>query len=449
MIRIYLSIIVVVAGIIAHAAAPVNVKGAAVGIYIAPVNDASAVTVGYNSDICFTPASVMKSVTAATALSLLGSDFRWETTVTATGSISFDGILMGDVVINGSGDPTLESRFFADSLGFCDRLADALAATGCRSISGRIIADGNKFRDEGINPSWEIEDVAWDYGAGLYGVNYRDNSFLLMLPECKVQPPVPNLCVIDNTRPGSGELSLLRGFDSDILTASGGCRRNGTRLWCSMPDPGAVMCYEVDSTLRTRGIDVAGVVSYPILKEGTEPGIVMRHQSPRLADVLRSLMVRSDNLMAEGVLRAIAQGGSRDDAIDLVRSLWKSRGIDLTYTRIFDGSGLARGNAMSPQQIGEILRWMARSPMSDDYVALFPRAGVDGTLRSFMVKSPQRKRYVLKTGSMGGVQCYAGYRLDSDGKKPTHVIVVMVNNFTGARAALRKEIERLLDETKF
>ena len=438
---LYLSLVAVLPFMSLFASVPIDVKGAAVGIYIAPVSDNPTATVEYNSDVCLTPASVMKAVTSATALSVLGADFRWETIVTATGSISFDGILMGNVVINGSGDPTLESRFFSGNRGFCDRLAKALAEEGCRSVTGRIVVDESRFIDVGINPSWEIEDVAWDYGAGWSGVNYRDNSFLLMLPECKV---------VDRTALGSGDITLLRGIDSDLLIADGVCREKGVRIWCSMPDPSAVICHEVDSTLQARGIEVSGAAVESVIAEGDpESRVVMRQFSPRLGEVLRSLMLRSDNLMAEGALRAVAPGASRNDAISLLRSLWKSRGVDLTYTRILDGSGLARGNAISPRQLGSILRWMARSPMSDEYVALFPRAGLDGTLRSFLAKSPQRKRYVLKTGSMGGVQCYAGYRLDATGKKPTHVVVVMVNNFSGSRSALRKEVERLLVETKF
>ena len=162
---LYLSLVAVLPFMSLFASVPIDVKGAAVGIYIAPVSDNPTATVEYNSDVCLTPASVMKAVTSATALSVLGADFRWETIVTATGSISFDGILMGNVVINGSGDPTLESRFFSGNRGFCDRLAKALAEEGCRSVTGRIVVDESRFIDVGINPSWEIEDVAWDYGA--------------------------------------------------------------------------------------------------------------------------------------------------------------------------------------------------------------------------------------------------------------------------------------------
>jgi len=391
-----------------------------------------------------TPASVMKALTTATALTELGSEFRWETTATAYGELR-DGMLMGDVVINCVGDPTLESRFFADNCGFCDELASALDGYGCHTVAGRLIIDQSRFYDGGVNPAWEIEDVAWDYGAGLYGANFRDNSFLLTLPECEVHPPVSELTVVDCTVSGSGELSLSRGVDSHLLRVEGVCRESGSRVWCSMPDPAAVMWAEADSALRSGGIDIDGA---PVEMVG--PGeIVMCHRSPCLAEVMRSLMVRSDNLMAEGVLRAMVPDGTRSDAIEHMRELWKSRGVDLTCTRILDGSGLARANALSPRQIGSVLLWMARSRYAKDYVALFPRAGVDGTLRSFLARSPQRRRFVLKTGSMGGVQCYAGYRMDASGEKPTHVVVVMVNNFTGSRASLRKEVERMLTETKF
>lgn len=427
-----------------YATAPLETKGAAVGIYIAPVDSDAPVTVDYNSDMRLTPASVMKAITTATALLELGTEFRWETTASVSGAL-VDGTLQGNVTVQCTGDPTLESRFFADNRGFCTELAAALGHYGCRSVAGQLKIDQSRFYDSGVNPSWEIEDVAWDYGAGLYGANFRDNSFLLMLPECKVQPSVPGLNVVDRTVFGTGELLLSRGVGSDLLIAEGICRERGVRVWCSMPDPAKVMWFEADSTLRACGIDVDGGA----IEDAGPEEVIMRHRSPRLAEVLRSLMVRSDNLMAEGVLRALAPEGTRSDAIKRMREIWKSRGIDLADTRILDGSGLARANAVSPRQIGSVLQWMARSSCSDDYVALFPKAGVDGTLRTFMAKSPHRCRFALKTGSMGGVQCYAGYRLDSTDGKPTHVVVVMVNNFTGSRAVLRKEVERMLSETVF
>ena len=444
--RIYILLLsAIFYGLVSHAAAPVNVKGAVIGVYIAPVAENQTALVDYNSDLCMTPASVMKALTTATAMSELGVDFRWETTVSVSGSL--DGsTLNGDVTVNCVGDPTLESRFFSDNRGFCDELADALSAYGCRSVAGRLVVDQNCISDPGVNPSWEIEDVAWDYGAGFYGANFRDNSFLLMLPECKVQPPIPGLTVEDRTVFGTGELLLSRGVDSGRLVAGGVCREKGVRVWCSMPDPAEVLWFETDSTLRARGIDVCDEAGVAARGAGN---VIMRHQSPRLAEVMRSLMVRSDNLMAEGVLRAIEPDGTRSDAIKHLRDLWKSRGVDLTYTRILDGSGLSRANALSPRQLGSVLLWMARSNYAKEYAALFPRAGVDGTLRSFLAKSPQRRRFALKTGSMGGVQCYAGYRMDASGENPTHVVVIMVNNFTGSRASLRKEVERMLTETKF
>lgn len=81
--------------------------------------------------------------------------------------------------------------------------------------------------------------------------------------------------------------------------------------------------------------------------------------------------------------------------------------------------------------------------MADDYVSFFPRAGKDGTLRGFLAKTPLVGSVALKTGSVSAVQCYAGYKLDADGK-PTHVIVVLVNGFFCPRKQVREATETLL-----
>ena len=107
-------------------------------------------------------------------------------------------------------------------------------------------------------------------------------------------------------------------------------------------------------------------------------------------------------------------------------------GVDLKGARIADGSGLSRHNAISPRQLGQILRSMARN---GDYVGSFARVGLDGTVRNFMKTDPNRENFVLKSGSMTGVICYVGYRLDPQTKSPTHVLAIMINNAPDSKAA--------------
>lgn len=157
-------------------------------------------------------------------------------------------------------------------------------------------------------------------------------------------------------------------------------------------------------------------------------------------------MVRSDNLFAEGMLRALAPDDSRDAAIGREKELWTSRGLDMECAIIFDGSGLTRGDRLQPRFVADLLEWMIKSPIGDLYLSFFPRAGVDGTMKNFLAKTPLCGSLALKTGSMNAVQSFAGYRLDESGK-PTHVIVIIINGFTCKRPELRTAVEDLLLET--
>ncbi len=156
-------------------------------------------------------------------------------------------------------------------------------------------------------------------------------------------------------------------------------------------------------------------------------------------------MFRSDNLMAEGILRAITPGGTREDAIKEEMAVWSLSGISPHGVVIKDGSGLSRDNRLTARFLAGIYQYMITDPFGGDYSSLFPRAGYDGTMRNFLLGTSLEGRVAMKTGSMRGVQSYAGYLFDENGH-PTHVIIFMVNNFRCSRAALKNDIERLLLE---
>ena len=150
-------------------------------------------------------------------------------------------------------------------------------------------------------------------------------------------------------------------------------------------------------------------------------------------------------MMTEGMLRTVAAGRSRKDAIDAELTLWANNGVDTCGIVIEDGSGLSRNNRITPYFLADVLVWMARNNNSDNrYLQCFPRAGQDGTMRNFLKDSPLDGRLATKTGSMRNVQCYAGYMLGDDGV-PSHVVVVMLNGFS-SRATVKKAIGDLLIE---
>lgn len=155
-------------------------------------------------------------------------------------------------------------------------------------------------------------------------------------------------------------------------------------------------------------------------------------------------MMRSDNLFAEAMLRTfskISQGdGSTSDGAQKETLFWKGRKMPMDGIRIVDGSGLSRSNRLTAKFLTSVL-----SEMSEDvnYASYFPLAGQEGTLRNFLAHTPLDSYIALKTGSMSGIQCYAGYKLD-DEYAPTHAVVIIINNMPSNREAARKAASDLL-----
>lgn len=411
-----------------------------IGVYIKDIRT-SEVLYDYNSDLALTPASVMKAVTAATALSKLGENFRFSTPVELRGSMQAGNVWRGDLVVRSCGDPTIESQHFKSNLGICDSISAALRRLGIKKIDGRLIVEQN-MSDAGPVAQWEIEDVPWPYGAGLFGFNYRDNTAILYPLTGETKPFVPALDV--SVVESKENNDLVRGVGSDRLTVY--ARNVKNRKWAleiSVPDPAAVFLYRLHAVLKDRGIAVSNKKADAV--SSTVRSLYI-HRSPAAKDILTSLMFRSDNLFAEGILRALAPDDTRKNAVKCETQLWGDRGLTSRYNLIFDGSGLSRGNRLQPRFLADVLEWMVNSPMADTYVSFFPRAGYDGTMKSFLAKSPLKGLIALKTGSMNAVQSYAGFKLDENGK-PTHIIVIMVNGFFCSRAQLRRSIEQLLTDT--
>lgn len=394
--------------------------------------------VAENIDKALIPASVMKSVTVASLLNLADSEERFTTPVVIEGTVT-DSVVDGDLIVKTCGDPTIESQYFPESQGFADSIAAALKRIGIKRIKGQVIIDQTNFPDATTPPGWMAEDIPWYYGARLQGANFRDNKFRLRLPSKKSEPFVPDL-KFSFSRPGQRNVKVDRKDGSETFLISGNVKR-GISDTFSMPYPWKAMQYEIVSTLDKKGIKVDNQK----MEHATQSRLVYSHKSPAFGEIMQSLMFRSDNLLAEGMLRAIIPGGTRADAIKEEEAVWMLAGISAHGVNIVDGSGLSRDNRLTARFLGDVYKYMLYDDFIDDYVSLFPKAGYDGTMKSFLAQSPLEGRVAMKTGSMKGVQSYAGYILDEDGN-PSHIVVFIVNNFRCSRAALKNDIQRLLLE---
>lgn len=342
-----------------------------------------------NPDKFLTPASIVKSITAASVLLAGKADTAFSTPVYALGDIDADGMLNGSIVIKASGDPTTESSRFSNRPGLINSTADCIRRLGIRGIRGSLEIDSAGFVQQGPVDRWEFDDLKYAYGAGLHPVNYHDNTI-------------------------NGDKALADPAEELLITLE-------ERL-------------DADSiNVEWNEVDTAGLLPRPLLTA----------VSPDAWQIMREMMEQSVNLYAESMLRLLAPGENRDSALARQLQLLQNTGIDTEAAQLFDGSGLTRANRVTPDFMADLLETMAKSEFSERFVSLFPCVGQQGTVRRLLCNTPLEGRLVLKSGSMNGVQTYAGYRLDSS-NRPTHVVVIIVNDFTCKRAAVTSAISSFL-----
>ncbi len=388
------------------------------------------------------PASTMKLVTSAAALSLYPYDYQYETPAYIYGIIK-DGTLYGDLIIKGSGDPTLYSRHFPDNQTFIEDIVSSLKGMGVKRIAGNMSVDLGDAANQGKLGTWEIEDGYYEYGTGWYSFNHRDNVFWYNPTTYETRPSSVIFDEMVNTVDGKlylnqsfgasyNEIDDTEEFSEDTSLKLPNPRPNDlfiSELCECMADSSIVFIYdeEIDNQEMEMDTDSIPVASY---------------YSPALKAILKDLMSRSDNMMAESTLRLLAPGKSIKEALKVEKEFYESKGISTDMYTIKDGSGLSRSNGISPAFLVQVLKMMSKN---EDFIDIFPRAGMDGTLKNTFKGSVLEGRAALKSGSMGAVRCYAGYLLDDD-DNPRYAVAVMINNFKCKLPELHKQIELFLSK---
>lgn len=340
--------------------------------------------VSYHPDLSLVPASIMKSVTIAGLLSQSEPGKKYLTDVYMTGP-SVNGVLGGDLVVKGSGDPSLNS-VYVNGTDIVKEIVQALNDRGIKRIKGKIVVDESIWEGPAVCPTWGAGDLSQSYGTGQHGLNFEDNSV-------------------------------------------------GKR---SVANPAGVFQTRLKAALSSAGI----AVENGTMEEGQQK-LLISHESVPFDDIMRSCMMRSDNQYAEAMLRTLAvvqgEGGSTVNGARINTELWKKNRAPMEGVHIEDGSGLSRRNRVTASFMTHVLRTMWTDPY---YVSFFPLAGQEGTLRNFLKDTPLDSYIAMKTGSMNGIQCYAGYKLNDD-FEPTHTVVVILNQMPD-RAQARKAVSNLL-----
>lgn len=417
-------------------------ESATIGVCVINLTTGKAV-VSHNAGKVFIPASVMKCITSAVVVeSLSAAEAPFTTRVSAYGRIE-NGVLDGNVVVTGGGDPTLGSRHLGKPSRFVDAVVEWVRGQGIDSIVGDVIVVPDIYPSLGLSPYWLLEDIAWEYGAGLYGFNWHDNSFLMKVSAEGVESMSPYIdgleVVCDVTKGSKGDVMAIRGEDSYRLYVYGTITGESYSSRYSMPYPHLVFHDILVDALADNGVRCG---EEAVEADELSPAPPLLWKSPSRDEILRTMMFKSDNLYAEGMLRALTLSGddhSVECALSTEKRCLEALGLDLTGMKIVDGSGLAVTNRLSPEFLARALAAMAKGKNAGTYKTLFPLAGKEGTVRSLLAKTRLTGRLALKSGSMSGVLCYAGYKLDSGGR-PTHAVAIMVNGFTCKGAEVRRAV---------
>ena len=412
-----------------------------------------------NGDRLFIPASNTKLVVSAVAAALLPPDLRFRTSVYAGGPVE-GGVVHGDLVLYGRGDPTLSGRYYDSVSVPFDTMADSLRARGITRGAGDLVGDASYFDSVLVHPSWEGYDLNWWYAAPVTALGFNDNSVdFRITPAAPGSPPTitfqPDLGVVQFTNrartvPADSErtLDFYRLPGTNVVWAEGNVEADA-RPWTeyfAIFDAPAWAATAFRRSLERRGIAVEGRVrttfdsTADAAARGAPP--LAEHRSRPLPDILRPILESSQNWFADLLLKTLGREfrgrGSFAAGIDVERRfLIDSLRVDSTQFAVVDGSGLSSSNLVTPRAFVQLLRRMHEHPRAQPFLEGLPVAGRSGTLRFRFRDTPLEGRVRAKTGSINRVNTLAGYLELADGRIWTFSI--QLNHHTGTtRDALRR-----------
>ncbi len=383
------------------------------------INDKGEVVSETASDIAFIPASSLKTVTTATALEVLGPEFRFVTELKATAPLK-DGNIDGDLIIVGGGDPMLASSDLK-------AWAADLKQRGLMRITGTVRGDGSLFPGSIYGDFWNWGDIGNGYGSGVWGLNLDHNRFKIRFrpgtaegePAAFVStvPEVPGLTwknEVTTGAAGSGDGVVIYGGENAstlFLRGTVPMTKGLFQVTGAVPDPGTFAVYHLQRALEAEGIQVGGQP-----REATAPALsLLQHSSPPLLEIITSIHASSDNHETECVFRMLGIKAGKPP-LEVIREHWKTRGLEFAGLRMEDGCGLSRADFIRPCDLARLQLVAGQGPQGPAYkTSLLSDAGLR-----------------WKGGAMSGVRTFTGYVTTKSGEEFCYAF--MVNHFTNGKA---------------
>ncbi len=399
------------------------------------------------------PASILKLFTTYTALEALGPNFTYTTNFYLDGVLSKNGEYEGDLIVRGSGDPSISLNFYENPLDLIEKLVDKLEYLGIKSLKGNIIGDASYFDNNYYAPGWSNEDLIYPFSAPVSALSIFDNKVDIYLKPSKelgekaglrIVPDnsfisVENFVKTSGNSINSGVIPI-KNNKYDIYELYGEIQTDSTNIIeypvnLSILNPTKFFLSLIKQSLEARDIKFRGAllddeeIDYEIDYKELQP--MYQIVSPPLKKIIDIINKKSHNLAAESLLKTIGKEaygiGSFSKGIEKIKETVSKLGIPPENLQIFDGSGLSRYNLLQPKYIVDLLYHINNIDLKELFINSLAQPSKDGTLKRRMTNSKAEKNVFAKTGSMNNVSNLCGYVRTKDGEY--FAFAIMINNY--------------------
>jgi D-alanyl-D-alanine carboxypeptidase/D-alanyl-D-alanine-endopeptidase (penicillin-binding protein 4) len=417
------------------------------------VRDARTGTLLYGRDAerLFIPASNLKLVVAATAAHHLPADFRYRTSFLATGPVR-GGVLQGDLVVHGRGDPTISGRYQPELMALLRAFADSLRVHGVTRITGGIIADETEWPHEPVHGEWEAYDLNWWYAARVGPLGFNDNAIDFRVAPGAIgqparitwQPQSRAFTFRNDTRtiaaggPATLDFDRVPGTDSIYAYGDIPAGTSARTESFAVRDPAHYFASVLSEVLAAAGVTVGQGVQL-VRPPRPEPRgtLLFEHQSPPLPRIIGPILQTSQNWFAEQLVRTlgreIGKEGSWRAGLDVEQQfLVQVVGLDSGAFRLRDASGLSGANLIAPAALSTLLVHVQRDARQRLVLDALPVSAAEtGSLRSRFQDLPGRIR--AKTGSIRNVDSLTGFVRTRSGRELAFSIIANGTGLSSAR----------------
>lgn len=409
-------------------------KSSDVGIHIVNLRTKEEVF-AYQAEEGMVPASVMKAITSAAALRVLGANFRFETLVFIDGEIR-DNVLHGDLYIKGGGDPSLEVHHLW-------KIVHDLKVQGVGRITGNVYYDNSIFGADkhivGWNKSIDIANgPAYFPKTSSLSVNYNCLAIRVRAGNKKkekasvfIEYPSPDVTIVNDLKTVQSytraRISISRSIQNDKMefTVSGRIPLEQERTYYrALHSPSKYFMSQFSEVLRQNGVIVNGTHTFKEVP--AESAVFYRHRSASLGTLIKTMNKSSQNLFAESIFLMMGVQ-QQSEPQDVVRDYLVDLGSNPDDIKIINGSGLSREISIPPNVVSLVFSDMYGSKfVQAEYLGSLSIAGIDGTLRKRFSEEDAAGKIRGKTGSLNWVFCVGGLVFGQDGD--TYSVVIFMNN---------------------